>query len=491
MEDPTWLADAFGADLRFGTGGIRCAMGLGPNRLNRLTVARVAKALATVLGKGKVVISYDTRDHSREFAETVACVLSASGLRVLLFSLPMPTPVLSFAIRDLGCAAGVSITASHNPREDNGIKVYNSDGVQATDKLCGLIEARMDSVSPFEVDVVPFEDGISDGSIAYLGASVLDAYVSAVLSQRAGVDCSGLQVIYSSLHGTGLDAATRVMRAIGVSYSVVEAQCIPDGSFTTCPKPNPELVGAMEAGTAQMPSEGAQLFIATDPDAGRLGVVVNNCGSAIHLSGDDVGLLLFDWLCRVTDLPAHPIAYSTIVGTPLANDIAAAYGVEMRRTLTGFKYIGEQVESLSKNDNAGCFMFAMEESLGYLHGTYARDKDGVLALMLVCECAAWHTRRGYDLVDALRGLYKRYGFVANRQVSVFRPNEKGKRAIQSFMRSLRADAPCEIGAMSVSRVIDYSEGVPMPVSGSADDAAPAPMLPKKNVLELGSSTAVK
>lgn len=484
LDDDRLLADAFSGDLRFGTGGIRCLMGIGPNRMNRLTIGKAAQGLANWLydqpGGKPVAIGYDTRVHSRAFAEVAACVLASNGVNALVFRDPQPTPVLDFAVRDLGCAAGVVITASHNPREYNGFKVYGADGVQATDEMARAIQKEIGRIDPFEdVSPVSLRDAISKGLITFIGDDLVDRYHEAVLACRLWSDCSDLRVVYSPLNGTGLAHAKRMLSALGVTYSIVSSQAEPDGNFPNCIKPNPENPKAMAYGMEQMANECADLFLATDPDADRVGVACMHDGLPRLLTGNEVGLLLLDHLCRRSsqESGASPVALTTVVTAPLADTVCEANGVELRRTLTGFKYVGEQIGLIEGEGRD--YLIGIEESDGYLRGSYVRDKDGINGLMLVCEVASHHKRHGRDLVEALELLYQRYGYMPGRQLAYSFPGETGCAAMAGLMESLRAEAPHAIAGVPVRGAIDYLPGAPMPVVCGVTDQS----LPPSDVLE--------
>lgn len=484
FDDSEAREDAFTGDLRFGTGGIRCLMGVGPNRMNRLTIGKATQGLAqwlldTVGKDASVAIGYDTRLHSKDFAWVTARVLAANGIRSLLFATHQPTPVLDYATRELGCSVGVCITASHNPREYNGYKVYDADGVQATDAMARSIQNRIERVDTFEdVRWASFEEAVESGLVAFIDDSLLDQYVDSVVGERLGVDCSGLKAVYSPLCGTGLHMAERVMGRIGVPYSLVDSQAAPDGSFASCPKPNPENPHAMIAGMEQMEAEDADLFLATDPDADRVGVACMDAGRPRLLTGNEVGLLLFDYVCRnAVDRNEQAVAATTVVTAPLADAIAEANGVELRRTLTGFKYVGEQIGRIEADGSS--FVLGIEESDGYLRGSYVRDKDGICALMLVCEVAAYYKQRGKTLAEALNELYERYGYMLGRQLSVELPGLEGKALMSRTMRNLRLGGPTSVAGIQVARTIDYLTGAPMPVAGGESGQE----LPPSDVLE--------
>ena len=477
------LRDAFTGDLRFGTGGIRCLMGVGPNRMNRITIGKVAQGLANWLygrhAGRPVAIGYDTRHHSHEFAEVTACVLASNGVKSVLPRDPQPTPVLDFATRDLGCCAGVCITASHNPREYNGFKVYGPDGVQATDVMAHAIQAEIEQVDSFE-DVRPMDlaEAVGRGLVSYAGDDLLDRYHDAVVTQRLGMDCRGLRVVYSPLNGTGLVQAERILKTLGAEFSLVGGQTVPDGDFPSCPKPNPENLNTMAAGMAQMAVEEADLFLANDPDADRVGVACMDGGEPRLLTGNEVGLLLFDHLCRNRKAACgKPVAVTTVVTAPLADAIAEATGVELRRTLTGFKYVGEQVGLIEAEGKE--FLFGLEESDGYLRGSYVRDKDGINALMLVCELAAHYKGLGMTLAVALANLYARYGYMLGRQLVSQFPGASGMASMDRLMGRLRQAPPASLVGLRVERTIDYLAGPPMPVISSTSDQ----VLPPSNVLE--------
>lgn len=493
FEDSAEREAAFSGELHFGTGGIRELMGIGPARMNRVTIARTAQGLASYLlhhavsreTSLSVVVAYDSRRHSEDFARVTAGVLAANGIHVHLFDHCVSTPVLSFAVRELGCDAGVVLTASHNPMEYNGFKVYGPTGDQATDVLARGVQACIGEVPMFPMpEQMGIEEGIAAGTIELVGESLVDRFVAAALKQSTGVDCSGIKVVYSPLNGTGLEPAEKIFRARGVDYKVIDAQREPDGTFPTCPKPNPENPRAMHLVMVRAQLDGADLAMASDPDADRLGVAVNHEDEMRLLTGNELALLLLDFLCAVgkeadeteAESLAH-VAITTIVSTPLADAVACAHGVELRRTLTGFKYVGEQIDLLERKGQASRFLLGFEESCGYLRGSYVRDKDAAVAIMLTCELTAWYKARGKDLVDALVDIYQRYGYMADRQVTC----ELSRKEIEATMLRVRTHQPKEFAGISVASVIDYSEGAPMPVAGAAE--ASGQTLPPSNVLE--------
>ena len=485
-QDPAEQEAAFSGELHFGTGGIREVMGIGPARMNSVTIARTAQGLATYLlqhvdaGKSpiSVVVAYDSRRHSEDFAHVTADVLAANGIHVYLFDHCVSTPTLSFAVRELHCNAGVVLTASHNPMEYNGFKVYGPTGDQATDVLARGVQACIQAVPMFPVPArMTVNEGIASGAIELVGESLTDRFVAAVLAESTGVDSSGVKVVYSPLNGTGLEPAEKIFKVRSVTYKVIDAQREPDGTFPTCPKPNPENPHAMHLAMVRAQLDGADIAVASDPDADRLGVAVNHLGEMRLLTGNEVALLLLDFLCTTCKQHVTPVAVTTIVSTPLADVIAQANGLELRRTLTGFKYVGEQIDLLEQKGQMDRFLIGFEESCGYLRGSYVRDKDAAVALLLVCELTAWHKSQGRDLIDALKDIYKRYGYMADRQVSCqLTPKE-----MAATMLRVRTHMPTELGGIPVVRVIDYSKGAPMPVVGAAQPSNQT--LPPSNVLE--------
>lgn len=480
--DASERMDALSRDVSFGTGGIRALMGIGPNRLNRLTVARASAGLARYLSaecarQPIVIVAYDTRRHSADFARIAAGTFAAAGIQTLLFRTPCGTPVLSYAVPKLGADAGVVITASHNPMEYNGYKVYGSTGDQATDELAHAVQASIGQIDPFTVKVEAFDEALARGAVSWVEQSVLEDYMHEVLAQSTRVDCSDVLVVYSPLNGCGLDPSRTIFDALGIRYELVDEQCEPDGTFATCPKPNPELAEAMSCAMDQSIRSRADLALANDPDVDRIGVAVRRDDDMQLLTGDEVGLLLLDFLCRSSELPPNPVAVTTVVSSPLLDVIARHSGVELRRTLTGFKYIGEQINLLEAAQRAHDFVVGVEESCGYLRGTYLRDKDGIVALMLVCEMCAWHKQRGMDLIEALEDLYERYGYMVSRQVSVELAGLEGRHEIERLMDGLRREPPMRFAGLDVLGVSDYSRGMVMPGDSTQ-------VLPPANVLQL-------
>ena len=490
--DGASLEDAFYRDLAFGTGGLRGKLGMGPNRMNAYTVGKATQGLADYLNANfdgpSVALCRDTRHGSEEFVRRVAEVLAGNGIKSFLYERVEPTPALSFAVRELGCSAGVNITASHNPAAYNGYKVYGPDGCQITVAAAAEIQAAIDAVDCFEdVKSVSFDEALARGLANWTPEGVLDRYIEETLKSSTHEDCSELRIAYTPLHGAGLECVSRVLGAIHVAeVTKVEEQCVPDGDFPTCPYPNPEIHEALELGLRYCDRVKPDLLLATDPDADRVGVAVPHAGEYKLLSGNEVGLLLLDFLAgkaaeRGADI-AREVACTTVVSAPMADDVARARGFELRRTLTGFKFIGEQVGLLESESREGDFLMGFEESYGYLAGTCVRDKDAVVASMLICELAAHWKARGKDLYEAMETLYERYGWWENSTISVTFPGAAGAETMKHLMDGLRILPPAEVGGLHVLNMVDFATAVDMPVHGGTGTSAPQ-KLPSANVLE--------
>ena len=492
LNDSHAFEDAFYRDLAFGTGGLRGKLGTGPNRINVYTVGKATQGLADYLNahfeEPSVALCRDSRRGGEEFLRRAAEVLAANGVRALLYPRIEPTPALSFAVRDLGCSAGINITASHNPAEYNGYKVYGADGCQITVGAAREIQAAIDATDIFEgVKRIPFDEGVKAGLISYIGENTLDRYCDAVLGQSTDADCSGLSVVYTPLNGTGLECVSRVLERIGVTdVSVVPEQAEPDGDFPTCPYPNPEIREALQKGLDLCEVVKPDLLLANDPDADRVGIAVPHGGGYALLSGNEVGLLLLDFLARRAEASGadmhREVAMTTIVSAPMADDLAREHGFELRRTLTGFKFIGEQVGLLEREGREGDFLFGFEESYGYLSGSYVRDKDAVVASMLICEMTATCRAEGLGLYEAMERLYGRYGYWGNRLLSVKYEGPEGADRMASIMAGLRGDGLSEIAGLTVESMTDYSSGATMPVVNPLPGEEPQ-ALPAADVLE--------
>ena len=484
--------DAFWRELVFGTGGMRGKLGLGPNRMNAYTVGRVTQGLANWLKssteKPTVALCRDTRRGSEEFVRRTASVLAANGIHSFIYERVEPTPALSFAVRELGCSAGVVITASHNPAVYNGYKVYGADGCQITVTTAKAIQAAVNAVDSFEsVKAMPYDKAVERGLVKLIDERVLEKYIALAAAQSTGEDLSSLCVAYTPLHGVGLECVSEALAAAGVTNMyVADEQAIKDGDFPTCPKPNPEESDALELCIGLGNRVGADVLLATDPDCDRLRVVVRHAGEYKALSGDEFGLLLLEHMVhraeeRGEDL-SRKVACTTVVTHPMADDLARVYGFELRRTLTGFKYIGEQIGLLESQGREGDFLVGIEESLGYLSGTNVRDKCGVTSCVLACCVTSRWKTGGLDLVDAIDLLYDRFGYWAQCQVSKQFDGQGGVEAMSAIMSRLRRDPPKMLAGLVVKRIIDYAVGAQMPV---VNPSGPAPQtLPPSNVLEM-------
>ena len=488
---PEDVEDAFYRDLAFGTGGLRGKLGMGPNRMNNYTVGKATQGLADYLNANfeepSVALCRDTRHGSEGFVRHVAEVLAGNGIRSYLYERVEPTPALSFAVRELKCAAGVNITASHNPAAYNGYKVYGHDGCQITVAAASEIQKAIDAVDCFEdVKWVSFDGALAQGLVNWTAEGTLDRYIAATLKSSTHVDCSELRIVYTPLHGVGLECVSRVLESIGVAEVIkVDEQCVPDGDFPTCPYPNPEIREALELGLEHCDKVKPDLLLATDPDTDRVGIAVPHAGDYKLLSGNEVGLLLLDFLAQKAyeagaDM-ARKVACTTVVSAPMADDVAKERGFELRRTLTGFKFIGEQVGLLEKEGREDDFLMGFEESYGYLVGTCVRDKDAVVASMLICELAAHWKAKGKDLYEAMEALYERHGFWASALLSQDYEGPGGASEMAAMMAGLRDEKSAEFGGIAVSQTIDYANGTEMLVVNSTDEMQ---KLPPADVYEL-------
>lgn len=466
------LEDAFYRDLEFGTGGLRGIIGVGSNRMNIYTVGKATQGLADYLNSlpgdhMSVAIAHDPRIKSELFTQVAASVLAANGIKSYLYPRLEPTPALSFAVRELGCDAGINITASHNPAQYNGYKVYGPDGCQITTDVAAAIQRAIDEVDIFaDVQRLEFERAVEAGAIEPIGESVLEAFLDAVEEQSVEAkDAKGdLRVVYTPLNGTGLECVTRVFERIGVDdVYVVPEQKDPDGNFPTCPTPNPEVREALQAGITLSTRIKPDVLLATDPDADRVGIAVEYGDDYALPTGNEIGILMFDYICRMRTeqhtMPEHPVAITTIVSTDMVDRIAEHYGVEMRRTLTGFKYIGDQITELEEAGEADRFIFGFEESYGYLIGPHVRDKDAIGACMTICQMARYHRAHDKTLMDALGDLYAEYGYYRNSLLNVRYEGADGARTMDELMTGLRNDPPADLAGLAVTKVVDYLPGI--------------------------------
>ena len=467
--DEAAVADRFYRDLAFGTGGLRGVIGAGSNRMNIYTIRRATQGLADYINAEglpkKVAVAHDSRIKGDLFSREAARVLAANGITACLYPRLEPTPALSWAVRYLGCGAGICVTASHNPAQYNGYKVYGADGCQITLEAAAKVLAAIGQHDYFDSPkLADYDEAAAAGRIQIIGEACLSDFVDAVLALRPGNDVSKLKLVYTPLNGSGLEPVKLLLDRMGVTQvTVVPEQARPDGSFPTCPYPNPEIREAMETGLRLCDTVRPDLMIGTDPDCDRMGAAVpDGQGGYRLINGNEMGVLLLDYICRTRlangTMPGDPVAVTTIVSTDMADPIAKKYGVELRRTLTGFKFIGEQIGLLEAEGHAERYIFGFEESYGYLSGGHVRDKDGVNAVMLACEAAAWYAARGMSLLDAVNALYKEYGFYRSALKSYTFEGESGMRTMQGIMARLRADEPFVIAGYGVDKVTDYQRG---------------------------------
>lgn len=468
--DPQEIESRFLNDLTFGTAGLRGIMGAGTDRMNIYTVRRAALAYGQYIKNADLpdtcVIAYDTRNNGLLFSKTCAVALAEEGIQVYLFRKPTPTPVLSFAVRHLKTGGGVVMTASHNPAAYNGMKCYGNDGCQQTDEPAAEVFARMQQLPMISEAQVSFEELVEQGKIKLIYEEVYDAYYEAVLSEVIGGDKigpSGLKVLYTPLHGTGLIPVTELFNRLGVNYDLVSAQVEPNGDFPTCPYPNPETEDAFSEAFKASQGQNYDVVIATDPDADRVAIAVPQPdGSLVRLSGNELGSMLLEFILKTRrdmgNLPENPKCIKSIVTTPMVKNIAGAYGCENMDVLTGFKYIGSTILGLEQQGREGDVVFAFEESCGFLKGTYARDKDAQIACVLVVALAAVCKLEGISITEKLSQMYKTYGFYKTQVVSVNLDGEKGKQLCAEFIEGYRENTPKTIGGISVTMLSDYKTG---------------------------------
>ena len=442
--DEDQIHDSFYRDLAFGTGGLRGVLGAGTNRMNLFTVMKATRGLGAYLlntsDTPSCAISFDSRIHSRDFAELTAAILAEMGISVWIYPAPEPTPMLSFAVRHLSASAGVMITASHNPARFNGYKVYGKDGCQITPEAAGMIQAEINSQPDLSESFPSFDHYFSWGTVRYIGEDTVEAYYKYVWSLRPSPSGCPLHVVYSPLNGTGNIPVREMLRRMGtVRVDVVKEQELPDGSFPTCPYPNPEIREAMDLAIDLTLKTGADLCFATDPDCDRMGAGIRVGNEVRLISGNDMGILMLDYLCRNGRKPGTlpPVVVKTIVSTEMASPICRKYGIELRNVLTGFKYIGEQIGLLEAASQKDRFLFGFEESCGYLSGTEVRDRDAVNAVLLLCDMAAELKSRGLTLLDRLEELRNEFGFFVQRLLTYEYDGEDGAKRISSIMEHLR------------------------------------------------------
>lgn len=469
--DDNEIKERFAVALKFGTAGLRGVLGAGSNRMNIYTVRQATQGLAnwvkTQGGNQLVAISYDSRINSDVFAKEAARVLAANGVKVRIYDALMPVPALSFATRYYHANAGVMITASHNPAKYNGYKAYGPDGCQVTDDAAAVIYDEIQKTDILTgAKLISFQEGLDSGLISYVGEDCKEALYDAIKARsvRPGLcKTAGLKLVYSPLNGSGLVPVTRILHDIGIDdITIVPEQQYPDGNFPTCPYPNPEIFEALRLGLELAEKTGADLMLATDPDADRVGIAIR-CpdGSYQLVSGNEVGVLLLDYICagRIEKgtMPKNPVAVKSLVSTPLADAVAKSYGVEMRNVLTGFKWIGDQIARLEAAGEVDRFIFGFEESYGYLAGPYVRDKDAIIGSMLICEMAAYYRSIGSSIKERLEAIYAKFGRYLNKTDSFEFPGLSGMDKMADIMRALRQNPPKEIAGYAVTRVTDYEK----------------------------------
>ena len=488
------IRDRFYRELAFGTGGLRGVIGAGSNRMNIYTVRKATQGLANYLkdryATSSVAVSFDSRIKSDVFAREAACVLAAAGITVHLFPQLEPTPVLSYAVRYYGTQAGIMVTASHNPAKYNGYKCYGPDGCQMTDADAGDVLEYINKVDLFEdVYTMPYDEAVAAGLIKVIGDELLESFTQQVLAQQVNPGVSaeaGLRLVYTPLNGTGNLPVREILKRVGIKeVSIVPEQELPDGNFPTAPFPNPEIRQAFECALklAKSMDTPADLLLATDPDCDRVGIAVWNGEDYTLMSGNEVGCLLLDYVvsCRKANgtLPADPVVIKTIVTTNMAKSIAQKYGCELRDLLTGFKYIGEQIGVLEAEGRADRYVIGFEESYGYLAGSYVRDKDAVVASMLIVEMASYYHKQGISLLQRMEQLYQEHGFYRNALVNVAFEGEQGMHDMDRLMSGLRENPPAEIAGLKVLACADY--GLRVATDLVTGERTPL-TLPKSNVL---------
>lgn len=465
------IKDRFAVSLKFGTAGLRGVLGAGTNRMNIYVVRQATQGLANWVkkqgGSQTVAISFDTRLKSDVFSKTAAGVLAANGIRVRIYDAAMPVPALSFATRYYKCNAGIMVTASHNPSKYNGYKAYGPDGCQMTDDAAAIVYDEIQKTDVLTgAKTMSFAQGVEDGLIRFVDDGCKKAFYGAIESRqvRPGLaKTSGLKLVYSPLNGSGLVPVTQVLKDIGINdITIVPEQEYPNGYFTTCSYPNPEIYDALEAGLKLAEKCDADLMLATDPDADRVGIAMK-CpdGSYELVSGNEMGVLLLDYICagRIEKgtMPKDPVAVMSLVSTPLADAVAKNYGVELRKVLTGFKWIGDQILHLEEAGQEERFIFGFEESYGYLSGSYVRDKDAVVASMLICEMAAYYRSIGSSIKARLEEIYAKYGRYYNKIDSFEFPGLSGMDKMAGIMQGLRDNPPAEFAGLKVTKAVDYKK----------------------------------
>lgn len=494
------LKGRFGGDLQFGTAGMRGIMGAGSNRLNRYTVRRAAQGMAAWLSSTdlpkQAAIAYDSRHNSPLFAEVCAVAFAEAGIHTWLYDRLAPTPMLSFAVRELGCGCGIVISASHNAGAYNGVKCYGPDGCQMTDAPAAVVTEKISTIPYFIPENKSFQEYLEEGLISYIGQDVWEKYYNVVLSEAVDPEMlrsAGLNIVYTPLCGTGNEPVRQVLGRLGVNITVVGCQEKPDGDFKTCEYPNPETDAALNESYKVAKTAPCDVILGTDPDADRVAIAVPDGDGYRKLSGNELGCLLLDYILKARsakgDIPEGAETVRSIVSSPLADQIAQHYGVTMKAVLTGFKYIGGEILELEQRGEQNKFIFGFEESCGYLKGTYARDKDAVVASMLICELAASLKKEGKTILDALDNLYNTYGYYLAYVQSIELTGADAMEKAAKMMADLREAVPESIGGARVTAVRDYRASVAKDLETGVETVI---TLPKSNVLEflLGQNGSV-
>ena len=491
QNDEEELKGRFGSDLQFGTAGMRGIMGAGSNRLNRYTVRRAAQGMAAWLSGTDLpqiaAIGYDSRHNSQLFAEVCAVAFAEAGIKAWLYDRLAPTPMLSFAVRELGCGCGIVISASHNAGAYNGVKCYGPDGCQMTDEPAAVVTEKISTIPFFVPETKSFAAYMAEGLISYIGQDIWEKYYQTVLAEAVDPEmlkAAGLNIVYTPLCGTGNEPVREILGRLGVNITVVECQEKPDGDFKTCEYPNPETDAALNESYKVAATVPCDVILGTDPDADRVAIAVPDGDGYRKLSGNELGFMLLDYVLKARsakgDIPEGAIAVRSIVSSPLADRIAEHYGVTMKSVLTGFKYIGGEILELEQKGEEHKYIFGFEESCGYLKGTYARDKDAVVASMLVCELAASLKNQGKNILDALEDVYNTYGHYLAYVQSIELTGADAMEKAAKMMADLRESVPESIGGAKVTAVRDYRTSVAKDIATGEESVI---NLPKSNVLE--------
>ena len=498
--DQEELKGRFSSDLQFGTAGMRGIMGMGSNRLNRYTVRRAAQGMAAWLASTDLpqiaAIAYDSRHNSKLFAEVCAVAFAEAGIHTWLYDRLAPTPMLSYAVRELGCGCGIVISASHNAGAYNGVKCYGPDGCQMTDEPAAIVTETIAKIPYFVPESKSFDEFMACGLVSYIGQDLWEKYYQTVLNEAIEPDMirgAGLNIVYTPLCGTGNEPVREVLGRLGVNIALVECQEQPDGDFKTCEYPNPETDAALNESYKVARKAPCDVILGTDPDCDRVAIAVPDGDGFKKITGNELGCLLMDYILKArtarNDIPEGAITVRSIVSSPLTDRIAKAYGVTMKSVLTGFKYIGGEILELEQKGEQDKFIFGFEESCGYLKGTYARDKDAVVASMLVCELAAALKKEGKSILDALDGLYETYGYYLAYVQNIELTGADAMEKAANMMAELRNSVPEAIGGAKVTVVRDYRTSISKDLVTGEETQI---LLPKSNVLEfiLGDAGSV-